>query len=260
MSDAYQADQDVVQGGRGIRMSPAQLALANALMGSSRVSAPPGTQPDPSAAMGTHSAPGHNGGATGSSPVAPDAEDDDASVGNGPVKTLANALANAPLPPVRPANLGAPAAAASSLGNDATFNALIAQGGSPLATPRAAALPSSAPVMPPQGSAIASPPPSGSATMGDLTVDTPMGSATMPAAQPARPVAPAPIPAAMAPIYATDPGAAQRAAQYAALNPSGSPVGLPPQRRARWLTLPLLASPAPATAFSRRLARLALGQ
>jgi hypothetical protein len=197
-------------------MDPAQLAaIANALASSSSSAPAPGTQPDLSAAMGTHSAPAHNGGPTPSAPDMSDAAAGDAimggngfssspsgSVGNGPVKTapasraaLVNALANPPVPPVRPANLGAPAAQGST---------------------------------PPQLSAMASPPPSGSATMGDLTVDTPVGSATLPAAQPARPVTTTPAPAAMVPIYAADPGAAQRAAQYRALNPTGSPVGVSP--------------------------------
>jgi hypothetical protein len=228
MSDTYQADQDVIQGARGLRMNPAQLAaLANALASSSGAAPAASPQPDANAGMGTHSAPGHNGGATGSVPAAPDA-----TVGNGPVKTapapavsLANALANAPLPPVRAANLGAPAAQSSSSADDATLGALIRAGGSSLATPPAATLPPNASAAPAQGSAIASPPPNGSATMGDLTVDTPMGSATLPAAQPALSVTPSP---AMASIYAADPGAAQRAAQYAALNPTGSPVGVSP--------------------------------
>jgi hypothetical protein len=64
-------NQDVIQGGRGIRMSPQQLAALTAL------ASPPGGAPDMdevnAADMATHSGPAHNGGPTSYSPDMSDA-------------------------------------------------------------------------------------------------------------------------------------------------------------------------------------------
>jgi hypothetical protein len=133
--DPIMQDADVIQGARGIRMGPAQLAQIVAL------AAPPAdaTRPDPNAGMGTHSAPGHNGGA-GSFPSAPDMNE---AALKSTATHLADALANAPMPPVRPADLGAAPMPSSDGGS--TLDALIRQGGSPLATPPAASLLSNVP-------------------------------------------------------------------------------------------------------------------
>ena len=162
-----------------------------------------------------------------------------------PAAETGNAMAYAPMSPVRPTDLDAMNALASPPGSadDATFDALIRQGGSPLATPPVASLSSKAPMTPPQGSAMANPTPVGSATMRNLTVDTPQGTATLPSTPAqsgamANPPGPDPgMSGAAAPVYAADPGAAQRAALYRQLNPTGSPIGVPPATAPRGPTL-----------------------
>ena len=86
------------------------------------------------------------------------------------VQRLAQAAAtgvNAPLPPARPSDLDAVTALASppSAADDATFDALVRQGGSPLATPSSASFPSAAPATlpPPSASTIANRPSAASA-------------------------------------------------------------------------------------------------
>jgi len=115
---SYQADADPIQGARAIRMNPAQLAQLTALL-NPPPSAPP--RADPAGALATHSYPGasFSSGSGSSVPNMSDAMAGSAMMpGGGPlgaapstsgVRALTNALASAPMPPVRPANLGAPA-------------------------------------------------------------------------------------------------------------------------------------------------------
>jgi hypothetical protein len=116
--NSYQANQDVIAGARAIRSNPAALAQLVALLNPPRP-APP--RADPAGALATHNDPGgsFSSGSRSSAPNMSDAMAGSAMMpGGGPlgaspstssVRALINALASAPMPPVRPANFGATA-------------------------------------------------------------------------------------------------------------------------------------------------------
>jgi len=88
--DPVMANQDVIQAARGIRRNPAQLAAM----------APPAEDDPNTAGMATHGSPGGPIGETvvqGKPQSAPSPQT---------VRALATAIASAPMPPPRPADLG----------------------------------------------------------------------------------------------------------------------------------------------------------
>ena len=94
--DSYQANQDVIYGGRSIRYSPAQLQQLAALM-----ALPPADNDPRTAGLGTHSGAGP---AYASSDAPPPSVTPDPALAHGKsAHALASALASAPMPPARPA-------------------------------------------------------------------------------------------------------------------------------------------------------------
>ena len=105
--NSYQANQDVIAGARAIRSNPAALAQLVALL-----NPPPSASPraDPAGALATSrsSVPNMSDAMAGSA-MMPGGGPLGASPSMSSVRALINALASAPMPPVRPANFGATA-------------------------------------------------------------------------------------------------------------------------------------------------------
>ena len=131
--DPVNANFDVIQGARAIRTNPALLAA---------LASPPTTADPATVGVATQS---------GQSPDPFEGQDivDQRGAYVQKLAAAAGRLANAPLPPRRPSDLGAINALALPPGfaDDATLGALIRQGGSPLATPPASSFSSNAPIL-----------------------------------------------------------------------------------------------------------------
>jgi hypothetical protein len=142
--NSYQANQDVIAGARAIRSNPAALAQLVALL-NPPPSAPP--RADPTGALATHSDPGASfgSGSRSSVPNMSDAMAGSAMMpGGGPlgsapstssVRALTNALASAPMPPVRPTDLDAINALASPPAASAPMDPSIAARAGAMADP-----------------------------------------------------------------------------------------------------------------------------
>jgi hypothetical protein len=104
---SYQADADPIQGARAIRMNPAQLAQLTALL-NPPPSAPPRADPAGALATSRSSVPNMSDAMAGSA-MMPGGGPLGSAPSTSSVRALINALASAPMPPVRPANLGATA-------------------------------------------------------------------------------------------------------------------------------------------------------
>jgi hypothetical protein len=183
------ANFDVIQGARTRRTSPSALAQIAALNAADDAA-------DPSVAgNGTMTGPSSAGGHhwTPDSPPSPAA--------GAPAPRLATALSSAPMPPPRPTDLGAPISA--------------------LANPPSPSSPQT--VMPAPVVAASAPRPNGA-----MANPPRMPSHDAVYDAPAAPVGADPWMAGVSnPAFAADPGAANRAALYRQLNPTGSPIRVP---------------------------------
>ena len=101
--NSYQANQDVIAGARAIRSNPAALAQLVALLN-------PPPRADPAGALATSRSSGPNmSDAMAGSAMMPGSGPLGSAPSTSSVRALISALASAPMPPVRPANLGATA-------------------------------------------------------------------------------------------------------------------------------------------------------
>ena len=105
--NSYQANQDVIAGARAIRSNPAALAQMVALL-NPPPSAPPRADPARALATSRSSVPNMSDAIAGSA-MMPGGGPLGSAPSTSSVRALTNALASAPMPPVRPANLGATA-------------------------------------------------------------------------------------------------------------------------------------------------------
>jgi len=134
--NSYQANQDVIAGARAIRSNPAALAQLVAVL-----NPPPSASPraDPAGALATSRSSGPNmSDAMAGSAMMPGGGPLGASPSTSIVRALTNALASAPMPPVRPTDLYAINALASPPAASAPMDPSIAArvAASRLAAPR----------------------------------------------------------------------------------------------------------------------------
>ena len=134
--NSYQANQDVIAGARAIRSNPAALAQLVAVL-----NPPPSASPraDPAGALATSRSSGPNmSDAMAGSAMMPGGGPLGASPSTSIVRALTNALASAPMPPVRPTDLYAINARASPPAASAPMDPSIAArvAASRLAAPR----------------------------------------------------------------------------------------------------------------------------